>query len=207
MVLVAHPLNIGAYPSKRADMVLAAMRYLNGTAPVQSILDPARTALIGHSMGGGGVLEAAERAQVSAVIAIHPWAQRSFPNVTAPTQVIGGGLDAIAPFSSYTLPIYQSLTDAKPKSLLTSLAGTHWAGVVDDPALQGRNLAFLKTFVDGDARYQALYTDWLPSVNDKRNQHGAAACGLADKAAHLAVHVIADVFQAALAAQALIDRF
>lgn len=157
VVLVANPLNIGAYPSKRADMVLAAMRYLNGTAPVQSILDPARTALIGHSMGGGGVLEAAEQAQVSAVIAIHPWAQRSFPNVTAPTQVIGGGLDAIAPFSSYTLPIYQSLTDAKPKSLLTSLAGTHWAGVVDDPALQGRNLAFLKTFVDGDARYQPFY--------------------------------------------------
>ncbi|MBB3022859.1 dienelactone hydrolase family protein [Helcobacillus massiliensis] len=152
-------------PQQRATMAVRAMESGLKHPAIQKIVDKDRTALIGHSMGGGGVLYAAQAREFDAVIAVHPWAQTGFPRVNEPTLVVGGMLDNVAPYAQYTLPIYGSLTGAKDRYLINHLTGTHWAGNVDDPALQGRMLSFMKVHVDGDERYaELLCQDALPST-------------------------------------------
>lgn len=157
VVLVADVNSVASYPDARAAAAEAAVAYLKSSPVVSGKLDASRIALMGHSMGGGGVLTAAEELDLDAVVAVHPWAEQGFPGVTEPTFVIGGLLDNIAPVPQYTVPIYASLTGVSDKGMLTHLTGSHWAGVTDDPAIQGRTLAFLKTFVDGDQRYRTYW--------------------------------------------------
>nr|WP_275436358.1 dienelactone hydrolase family protein [Helcobacillus sp. ACRRO] len=152
-------------PQQRATMAVRAMESGLKHPAIQKIVDKDRTALIGHSMGGGGVLYAAQAREFDAVIAVHPWAKEGFPRVNEPTLVVGGMLDNVAPYAQYALPIYGSLTGAKDRYLINHLTGTHWAGNVDDPALQGRMLSFMKVHVDGDERYaELLCQDALPST-------------------------------------------
>lgn len=155
VVLRAESLTPFDEPNVRSRAVENAMKRLTrGDHKASEILDPERLALIGHSMGGGGVLIAAERnPQMRAVISLHPWAKRPIFNVKVPVMVNGGLLDFVADMAQYTGPIYAGIQGAPYKALHTHLAGTHWAGIVDDPKLQARNLAFLKYFVDGDTRY------------------------------------------------------
>lgn len=143
-------------PEQRGQMALRAVEAGKRNPAVQSIIDPSRTALMGHSMGGGGVLYAAERGDFKAVITAHPWAQKGFPGVREPVLTVGGLIDTTAPYYQYTVPIHTSLTNSQDKYLINDLAGTHWAALADQPALQGRMLSFLKVHVDGDQRYAPL---------------------------------------------------
>ena len=47
-------------PAQRGQELLAALRWATGSSPtaVRSHIDPSRRAVAGHSMGGGGTLEA-----------------------------------------------------------------------------------------------------------------------------------------------------
>lgn len=154
IVFVADVVTSGDQPPARAKAAAAAVEHLKGHESVSGLLEPENMALVGHSMGGGGVLEAAESLDLKGVIAVHPWAQKDFPGVNEPTLVLGGLLDNIAPVGEHAGPIYKGLTGTDQKGFLNHLTGTHWAGTSDDPAIQGRNLAFLKTMVDGDERYR-----------------------------------------------------
>ncbi|PKZ41773.1 hypothetical protein CYJ76_05855 [Kytococcus schroeteri] len=153
VVMRAEALTPFSIPLVRAQAVLSAQKVLHADADLAPIMDTERTALVGHSMGGGGVLHAAAMSEQDAVIPIHPWAQTIFPLVKEPTLTIGGLLDNVAPMVEYTLPIYASI-GSETKGLFTDLAGTHWAGLVDNKVIQGRILSFVKLHVDGDTRYE-----------------------------------------------------
>lgn len=160
IVLTADVNSIVDLPTARAQAIEAATRALLDHPAVQGRIDKDHVGLVGHSMGGGGVLTAAATMDVDAVLALHPWCEKGrcdFGAVTEPTMVVGGTIDASAPYRTYQLPIYASLTHTREKGLLTRIGGTHLAALVDDPVIQGRNLAFLKTFVAHDERYREFW--------------------------------------------------
>lgn len=144
-------------PIWRAHMISAALAEARRRPEWAGIIDPERTALVGHSMGGGGALTAAITENVSGVIAIHPWSEIPFATVSEPVLVIGSTWDAVAPMSEHATPIYRGLTSSPEKGLLTRVYGTHWAGLVDDPKILPRMISFLKLYVDKDERYRPLY--------------------------------------------------
>lgn len=142
------------YPAARAKAAKAALDYLVNSSEARDLIDPERLALIGHSMGGGAALLVAESVPVKAVLAMQPWVQRAHPNVTAATLVVAGSLDNIAPPTSHAYPTYQGLSGAQQKAYLNLMTGTHWASITQEPLIQGRALAWLKTQLDDDSRYQ-----------------------------------------------------
>lgn len=158
VVLVADPVTVLDQPSARARQVTKAVAALRAAAPVAEVLDGERIGLIGHSMGGGGVLEAAQTQTLQAVVAVHPWDQQvpAMSAVTEPTLVIGGGLDSIAPIGQHAVPMYRTI-GSPDKALLVRTAGTHFAGLTDDALIQGRVVSFLKRTLDEDQRYTALF--------------------------------------------------
>lgn len=153
VVMMAEAPTLFSQPAARAAAALGAQKVLAADATVAPLLDADRTALVGHSMGGGGVLIAASKSEQDAVVPLHPWAQQGFSSVTEPVLTVAGALDNVAPISQHAVPIHQSI-GSSTKGLLTDLAGTHWAGVVDNKVIQGRVLSFIKLHVDGDTRYE-----------------------------------------------------
>ena len=86
-------------PASRGDQLLAAVDYLTQRSTVAGRVDAGRVAVMGHSMGGGGTLEAVkDRPSLKAAIPLTPWnADKTWPEVTTPTLVIGAENDTIAP--------------------------------------------------------------------------------------------------------------
>ncbi|WP_462418953.1 dienelactone hydrolase family protein [Kytococcus sp. Marseille-QA3725] len=153
VVLMAEAPTVMSQPQARGKAALGAQKALAADADMAPLLDAERTALVGHSMGGGGVLYAAQESEQDAVVPIHPWAQEGFKGVSEPSLTIAGGIDNVAPAGEYAVPIHESI-GSETKGLFTDLAGTHWAGLVDNKVIQGRILSFLKVHVDGDQRYE-----------------------------------------------------
>ena len=61
-------------PDARGTELLAALDYLTTRSSVRARVDSTRLAVMGHSMGGGGTLEAsADRPSLQAAVALTPW--------------------------------------------------------------------------------------------------------------------------------------
>lgn len=139
--------------SRRAIQLLAALDYLVQSSPVRDRVDPDRLAVMGHSAGGGGALEAAQRRpSLRATIALQPaHTRRSFPSPT-PAFVLGGEADTIAPPSVYAEPMYEALRSVE-KAYLEQEDADHFAPASDDPTISTYVVAWFKRFLDGDTRY------------------------------------------------------
>ena len=151
-------------PTVRATMIRAAVDAAPGLSAWSDVVDGDRVALVGHSMGGGGALIAAESLDVRAVIGVHPWTQTPITGVTAPTLIVAGGIDQIAPAAEHAVPIYRGLTSVADRGLFTHHLGTHWAGVTPDRAILPRMTAFLRLFLDGDEAYRSAYLAPAPAL-------------------------------------------
>lgn len=90
-------------PDSRGRQLLAALDYLVQRSSVRGRIDGTRLAVAGHSMGGGGSLEAAvSRPSLQAAVPIAPWnLDKTWYDVQVPTLIIGGESDSIAPVSSH----------------------------------------------------------------------------------------------------------
>jgi dienelactone hydrolase len=154
------------FPDVRANALVAGVNVLRseGTregSPLAGRIDPAKMAVMGHSMGGGGALLAANEHsdQIRASIPFTPWEPEStLEGITAPTLILAGELDGIAEVAEHAWRHFTLIPDATPKVYLEMAGGNHYIADTTrgtDLATMGRYaLAWLKLYVDGDERYR-----------------------------------------------------
>jgi predicted dienelactone hydrolase len=142
-------------PDARGRQLLAALDYVTEESAVRDRVDPDRLAVMGHSMGGGGSLEAAaERRSIEAAIPLTGYdLDRTWPEVQAATLVIGAENDTTAPVSRHSIPFYESLTNAEERAYLELNGASHFAPNRSNTTIARYSIAWLKRFVDDDTRY------------------------------------------------------
>lgn len=142
-------------PASRGDQLLAALDYLTGSSAVRARVDASRLAVMGHSMGGGGALEAAkDRPSLQAAIPLTGWnTDKTWPEVRTPTLVIGAENDSVAPVGSHSIPFYNSLTSAPERAYLELNNASHFAPNSPNTDIASSSIAWLKRYVDDDTRY------------------------------------------------------
>ncbi|GIJ20689.1 lipase [Micromonospora lutea] len=143
-------------PSSRGRQLLAALDYLTERSSVRGRIDASRLAVAGHSMGGGGSLEAAaSRPSLQAAVPLAPWnLTKNWSNLRVPTLIIGGESDSVASVSSHSEPFYNSIPAATEKAYLElNNEGHFFPNTVNTPTAK-QMVAWLKRFVDDDTRYE-----------------------------------------------------
>lgn len=144
-------------PDSRGTQLLSALDYLTGSSSVKASVDASRLAVMGHSMGGGGSLAAAKtRPSLKAAIPLAPWhTDKTWPEVTTPTLIIGAESDGIAPVNSHAEPFYESLPTSAEHAYLELNGAGHNATNSDNATTSTQSVAWLKRFVNGDTAYNS----------------------------------------------------
>lgn len=144
-------------PGSRGDQLLAALDYLveDSSSAVRSRVDASRLGVIGHSMGGGGTLEASvDRPSLKAAIAMTPWnVQKTWSRDTVPTFIIGAEADTVAPVASHSVPFYDGLPATTPKAYLELDGASHFAPNISNTTIAKYTLSWMKRYLDNDVRY------------------------------------------------------
>ncbi|QNP67711.1 dienelactone hydrolase family protein [Streptomyces genisteinicus] len=143
-------------PDSRGRQLLSALDYLTDRSSVRSRVDSSRLGVMGHSMGGGGSLEAAKtRPSLKAAIPMTPWnLDKSWPELRTPTLIFGADGDTIAPVASHAEPFYQSLPSSLDKAYLELNNASHFAPNTSDTTIAKYSISWLKRFIDDDTRYE-----------------------------------------------------
>ncbi|MFJ9208940.1 alpha/beta hydrolase [Streptomyces sp. NPDC102264] len=143
-------------PASRGGQLLAALDYLTGGSAVSGRIDRARLGVMGHSMGGGGALEAAKsRTSLKAAVPLTAWSlDRTWPEVRTPTLVVGADGDTVAPVASHSEPFYTSLPGSLDKAYLELKGATHNAPNTPNTTIAKYSVSWLKRFIDNDTRYE-----------------------------------------------------
>ncbi|MFD3665904.1 alpha/beta hydrolase family protein [Streptomyces sp. NPDC058659] len=142
-------------PGSRGRQLLAALDYLTQRSAVRGRVDATRLGVMGHSMGGGGTLEAAKsRPSLKAAVPLTGWnTDKSWPEISTPTLVIGADGDTVAPVATHSEPFYESLPGSLDKAYLELNGATHFTPNTSDTTIAKYSLSWLKRFIDDDTRY------------------------------------------------------
>lgn len=143
-------------PSSRASQLLAALDYLTDNSSVRNRVDPDRLAVAGHSMGGGGAIEAANRRpSLRAAVPLTPWhTTKSWGGLDVGTLIIGGENDTIAPVSSHSILFYNSIPASSEKAYAELNNEGHLFPTARNIETGKFMVSWLKRFVDFDTRYE-----------------------------------------------------
>lgn len=143
------------FPAGRGDQLLAALNYVAQSSSVRGRVDGSRLAVGGHSMGGGGSLEAAkDRTSLKAVVPLAPWSDdKTWPEIASPTMIIGAKNDGIAGVSSHAIPIYNGISAAPEKAYLELNNEDHWFPEEVNANVAKYMISWFKRWVDNDTRY------------------------------------------------------
>jgi alpha-beta hydrolase superfamily lysophospholipase len=143
-------------PSSRATQLMAALSYLTNTSSVRTRVDRNRLAVMGHSMGGGGTMEAAtENPSLQAAIPLTGWhTTKNFSANRVPTLVVGAENDTIASVNSHSIPFYTSMSSTLDKAYLEINNGSHFTPNSPNTTIAKYSISWLKRFVDNDTRYE-----------------------------------------------------
>ncbi|MFI9544035.1 alpha/beta hydrolase [Streptomyces sp. NPDC052016] len=143
-------------PDSRGRQLLAALDYLTRSSSVRGRIDATRLGVMGHSMGGGGSLEAAKtRPSLQAAIPLTPWnLDKTWPEISTPTLIIGADGDTIAPVASHSEPFYASLPSGLDRAYLELNGATHFTPNTSDTTIAKYSISWLKRFIDNDTRYE-----------------------------------------------------
>ncbi|WP_031525917.1 cellulose binding domain-containing protein [Streptomyces sp. NRRL F-5123] len=148
----------------RGTQLLAALDYLTQQSPVRDRVDTSRLSVIGHSMGGGGVVYATEhRPSLKAAVALAPFSpSQDMSTDRVPTMVMAGQNDTVVT-PSYLDGLYATMP-AATQSDFVQIAGADHVYYTHPQSTEMRILIpWLKIFVDNDTRY----TQFLcPSLSD-----------------------------------------
>jgi dienelactone hydrolase len=150
-------------PSSRATQLMAALRQLTtfsntSSHPIYRKVDPNRLGVMGHSMGGGGSLIAADNnPQLKAAIPLAPWnSSTNFSGVSVPTLIVACESDTVASVSSHASPFYNSIPNSTKKAYLEMNNGDHFCvmtGQANEPIIGKYSVSWMKRFMDNDTRY------------------------------------------------------
>lgn len=164
VVVVIDTKTVLDFPSSRATQLLAALKAASAitTGPAAGKIDVTRQAVAGHSMGGGGALEAAALTPgLKAVVAYAPWNFRSSPyrNLTVPAAFIGGTADVIAPVKFHS-QLYYDTIPAKTTKMLAVIEGadhnfpeSHDLALPPNEPTSYTQISWFKRFVEQDTGY------------------------------------------------------
>ncbi|MFI9815386.1 bis(hydroxyethyl) terephthalate hydrolase [Saccharothrix variisporea] len=143
-------------PASRGDQLLAALDYLTTSSSARSRIDATRLGVMGHSMGGGGTLEAAkDRPSLQAAIPLTPWnTTKNWSTVQVPTLVIGAQNDTVASVTQHSEPFYESLPATLDKAYLELAGASHYAPNSPNTTIAKFSISWLKRFIDNDTRYE-----------------------------------------------------
>ena len=143
-------------PDSRGRQLLAALDYLTQRSSVRGRIDSSRLAVAGHSMGGGGSLEAAAaRPSLQAAVPLAPWnLDKTWSEVRVPTLIIGGESDSVAPVATHSIPFYNSIPASSEKAYLELNNASHFFPQTTNTPTAKQMVAWLKRFVDDDTRYE-----------------------------------------------------
>jgi alpha-beta hydrolase superfamily lysophospholipase len=153
-------------PDSRGEQLLAALDYLVGSSDVSDRIDPDRLGVMGHSMGGGGSLEAAaDRPSLQAAVPLTGWnLQKDWSDVQVPTFVIGAEDDSVASVRSHSEPFYESLPGELDKAYMELAGASHFAPNTPNTTIAKYSISWLKRFVDNDTRYEQFL---CPAPSDR----------------------------------------
>jgi dienelactone hydrolase len=164
-------------PAQRGRQLLAALDYLveRSDSAVRERLDPNRLAVMGHSMGGGGSLEAAvSRPSLKAAIPLTPWnLDKTWTTVSVPTFIIGAEYDTIAPVATHSKLFYASLPSSLEKAYMELDGATHFAPNIPNTTIAKYVISWLKRFVDEDTRYSQFL---CPNPSDRTIEEYRSTC-------------------------------
>ncbi len=149
----------------RADALAALVDFIkaeneNPDSPVTNKIDVDKIALMGHSMGGGAALAAADRLgdDIGAVIPLAAYCcepggsfEGDYASLTSAALIVASAEDTVAPPVTHARMLYDSL-GSENKIYMEFAAGDHMFPANGGPEhdTMGRlTLAFLKAYLDG----------------------------------------------------------
>ena len=145
-------------PGSRATQLLNALDYLTGSGPaaaVRSRVDGNRLAVSGHSMGGGGSIQASNsRSSLRASVPLTPWhTTKTWSRNSVPQLIIGAQNDITAPNSSHSIPFYNGLPSTTPKMFVSLRGEGHLAPNSTNADISRMAVSWMKRWVDGNTAY------------------------------------------------------
>src|SRR5579884_2297137 len=151
------------YDVARGQELLAALDWLTTASPVKNEIDPTRLAVLGHSMGGGGMVYATEhRPSLRAGIGLAPFSpSESWSTDTVPTLVIGGQNDTVVTPSLLSSE-YTTLPASTQKDFAQIAGADHVYYTHANNVEMKLIIPWLKVFVDSDTRYEQFLCPSLP---------------------------------------------
>lgn len=155
-------------PASRGRQLLAALDYLVQSSSAASRVDAGRLGVMGHSMGGGGTLEAANsRPQLQAAVPLTAWnLTKNWSGIRVPTLIVGAENDSIASVSLHSKPFYNSIPASSEKAYLELDGASHFAPNSSNTTIAKYSISWLKRFVDNDTRYEQFL---CPAPRGDRN--------------------------------------
>jgi cutinase len=147
-------------PASRATQLAAALNYLANSSPTaaRSRVDRNRLGVAGHSMGGGGTLQAArDNPSLKVAMPLTPWhTTKSWSTVQVPTIIVGAENDSVAPVDSHAIPFYTSLPGSLDKAYAELNNADHFAPNSTNTAINRYTVSWAKRFMDNDLRYDTF---------------------------------------------------
>lgn len=143
-------------PASRGRQLLAALDYLTQRSSVRARVDASRLGVMGHSMGGGGSLEAAKsRPSLKAAIPLTGWnTDKTWPELRTPTLIVGADGDTVASVATHSEPFYRSLPASLDKAYLELRGASHFTPNTSNTTIAKYSISWLKRFIDNDTRYE-----------------------------------------------------
>ena len=134
-----------------AGVELIKRENANSASPINNKVDESKIAIMGHSLGGGASLRAAEElgADIKAVVPLTPYCcelgqsfEGDLSGVSTPTLIIATAEDTIAPPEMHSRLLYDAINSSTSKVYLEFAEGAH-----NLPTNQGSELQTQGTYV------------------------------------------------------------